>query len=82
MLGCEEQNDAFAKRLRGKTKYNLTYYLTPTEIFARSFEMYAYYVWGQRGSFLRETYGEEYDCSEESIKRIKAYFDKILKPFQ
>jgi hypothetical protein len=79
LLECMKQSDQLAKELKSKNKYNLSYYRTPTEVFARCFELYAYYVWGVKNSLLKAEYGGVYDCSEENIRKIKAYFDKIFE---
>ena len=76
----KEEDDAFAKKLGGNTKYNIDYYTEPTEIFARSFELYVYYIWHENSSLLESNYNDpQYECTKENLERIKEYFDKILK---
>ena len=75
----EKSESEFGKQLRGKSKYNIDYYSIPTEIFARSFEMYVYYVWSENSSLLDKDYHrEEYPCTKENLERIKKYFDMIF----
>ena len=71
---CMESDDALAKALKSKTKYNMRYYLTPTEVFARSFELYAAYILNEKSSLLKQQYEGIYDTSEENLKLIKEYF--------
>ena len=75
----EKSDSEFGKQLRGKSQYNLEYYSTPTEMFARCFELYVYYVWGEDSSLLEKNYNQEaYECTKENLERIKTYFDKIF----
>ncbi len=83
LTGLAREKDALGRKLSGKTKYNLAYYLTPTEIFARSFELYAYYEWKEESSLLDDEYSGVYDTSEEFLLIVKEYFEglfvKLLK---
>ena len=75
----EKSDSEFGKQLRGKSQYNLEYYSTPTEMFARCFELYVYYVWGEDSSLLEKNYNQEaYECTKETLERIKDYFEKIF----
>jgi len=76
--GCLAAGGDVAKRLKSKTKYNMKYFMTPTEVFARSFELYAAYVLEEKSSLLASEYGGVYDTSEENLVLIKSYFEKVL----
>ncbi len=68
----------FKKLWNGNTKYNASYYLQPTEIFARSFELY---LWnkGIQTSFLKKEYsGAEYPKEEGYLKALTMYFDELF----
>ncbi len=72
-----KQEDELGSKLRGKTKYNKDYYLYPTEVFARSFEIYVLEIWKEKLSLLPEELEPIYDCSEENLRKIQEYFDHI-----
>lgn len=62
-----------------KGKYNLAYFLTPTEIFARCFELYVAKILGVKNSLVPEEFREGiYPQHEEFLQSVKAYFDKLL----
>lgn len=68
-------------RWNGNTKYNRDYYLRPTEIFARSFEIYMSRFMGLKNSILETPGGYEsfcYPSDEEYLQLIKIYFDELL----
>ena len=70
-----KQNDEeLRKQLSGKTKYNMSYYLTPTEVFARCVELYIYFICGEKSSLVKSEYNQIYNCSDEYLKLIKDYF--------
>ena len=72
------------KVLNGKTKYNLDYYLTPTEIFARCGEVFCYKHLGIRNSLIGEEseYTKiQYNLGEELEKSVIEYFTVALKDF-
>lgn len=60
-------------------KYNLSYFCTPTEIFARSFELYNAKIKGIHNSLLPQKFGVEYPQDEEFMATVRAYFDTLLK---
>ena len=62
-----------------KGKYNLAYYLTPTEIFARCFELYIAKILGVKNSLVPDVFKEGiYPQHEEFLQMVKVYFDKLL----
>ena len=69
------------ERWNGNTKYNKSYYLRPTEIFARSFEIYMSRFMGLKNSILETPGGYEsfcYPSDEEYLNLVKNYFDEVL----
>lgn len=77
-----DDDHPFKVRWEGKTKYNAAYYLQPTEIFARSFELY---LWkkGIQTSFLKKEYeGPEYPKDDKYLKAVTAYFDELFSFFK
>lgn len=64
--------------LNGKTKYNLQYYLMPTEIFARCFEIYVVRCRGVDNSLCKPESGFAYPEDEKLVELIRGFFDGIL----
>jgi len=73
-----EQNNTFKSAMKGKGKYNLKYFTLPTEIFARSFEIYVSLVLGVRNSIVPESFSEVYPTDETFLQEIARYFDTLL----
>lgn len=73
-----KKNNAFAVQMNGKTKYNLSYYLNPTEIFARSYEIYVKEILKVSNSLAPHTFGDPYPTDPEFIATVKRYFETIL----
>jgi len=71
----EEGNEV----LNGKTKYNLDYYLTPTEIFARCFETYLCLIKGVDNSICPKSgvSGFAYPFDDEMLGAIKSFYDSL-----
>ncbi|WP_026801545.1 hypothetical protein [Pontibacillus halophilus] len=68
----------FKELWNGKTKFNASYFLQPTEVFARSYELYLWHK-GIRSSFMKSAYsGPEYPNHDEYIARISLYFDNLF----
>lgn len=66
---------------KGSSKYNREYFLNPTEIFARSFEIYCSRCLGIKNSLLERPSGYEaatYPSDEGYLEQIKVYFDRLL----
>ena len=77
----KEGNEAVKEKLQGTSKYNLAYYLTPTEIFARCGELYLTKIKGISNSLVKldtRTYFA-YPEDEELLELIKDYFGEFLK---
>lgn len=63
--------------LKGKSKYNLEYYLQETEVFARCFEMYVVHVRQIDNSLCRpESFA--YPKDDKLIELIRKFYDGIL----
>lgn len=77
----KEVADAYESYLKGLTgatfrgKYDMNYYLKPTEIFARSFEIYVSKVLGVHNSLLPDTFTSVYPTEDE------AYMDAVNNYF-
>lgn len=61
-----------------KGKYNLDYYLQPTEVFARAFELYMVYAKGIHNSLVPGTFTKEYCQEERFIAKVTSYFDNLF----
>lgn len=71
------KSDERTKQLKGK--YNLDYYLMPTEIFARSFELYMLKVKGVDNSILKTDLALfAYPKDETYLEAVSRYFDTVL----
>lgn len=73
LSNCE--NPALKAQLTGNSKYNLDYYLVPTEIFARCGELYFTRFRGVDNSLLKFERGFDYPENEKLMELIKKYFD-------
>ena len=67
-------------RLKGSSKYNMSYYKVKTEVFARCFEMYVVRVLGFNNSICMQDEGDSFAYPKDDglDEMIKAYFDKLL----
>ena len=65
------------KQIKLSGKYKLNYYLTPTEIFARSFEYYMRFL-GLDNSIVGRCEDFAYPKDEFYKKRIKRYFEEFF----
>lgn len=61
-----------------KGKYNVKYYETPTEVFARCFEIYVHRIIGMDNSIIDDCTGFAYPDDPGLNKMIKGYFQEIL----
>lgn len=69
----------FRTQWYGKTKYNRQYYLRPTEVFARSYELYLHEILGIRSSFLQETYDHAvYPKDSSYLAAVETYFGDVF----
>ncbi len=63
-----------------KSKYNMQYYLMPTEIFARSFEIYCCKELKISNDLLPEEFEKAvYPTDERYIREVAAYFNSLLE---
>jgi len=67
-------------QMNGKSKYNLSYYLKPTEIFARSFEIYCSIVLGICNDLLPVNFNANvYPYEDESfVEELTVYFNALF----
>src|SRR5690606_22874975 len=72
------EEDSLLKRLKGNTKYNKSYYLEATEVFARSLEIYLVKVLKIDNSLVKINDGFAYPDDEKLINEIKLYFDEFF----
>lgn len=73
-----DENDAFRKQWTGKGKYNQSYYTTPTEVFARCFELYLE-TKGITSLLTKEKLqGVVYPKEKEFLENISRYFDTLF----
>lgn len=62
-----------------KSKYNIQYYLMPTEIFARSFEIYCHKELKIKNDLLPDEFEKAvYPADEQYIREVTAYFNSLL----
>lgn len=72
-------DDALRVRLKGTSKYNLDYYLEPTEIFARCGELFFTKLKGVDNSLLKPKYDFSYPSdNEELMSLIDDYYSVIF----
>lgn len=78
-LVIKTDSDA-AKMLLGKTKYRLSYFIEPTEIFARSFELYLVKIKGVCNSLTPPDteLNWQYPTDDTFLAAVKFYFDNLL----
>jgi len=78
-----KEDEAFGKELSNKSKkYNKDYYLIPTEIFARCFELYCKEIKGIKNSLTPSTWGPAYPTGLNFISKIKDYFDVVFSSME
>ncbi|MGG6449445.1 LPD1 domain-containing protein [Pseudobacillus badius] len=75
-------DDPFKQQWEGKSKYNSSYYLMPTEVFARSFELYLYQKRVET-SFLKPKYEDiVYPEDQRYLQVVICYFDDLMSQLQ
>lgn len=72
------QDSTFNDAMKKKGKYNLKYYSLPTEIFARSFELYISQVLGVHNSIVPVDFSEVYPKDDVFFMAIADYFNNLL----
>lgn len=78
MSGLPE-TDPQRMQWEGKTKYNRSYYLEPTEIFARCGEMYMTSILKIDNSLCRPQKGFAYPENPELLSEIERYFNRMFQ---
>ena len=71
--------DPVRVKMEGKSKYNISYYLTPTEIFARCGEMYLIRSLGVDNSLVKPEGGIAYPEDTKLMELVKDYFDRFFQ---
>lgn len=79
-LHAQMEKDAAVKAvMKGKTKYNLTYYSRSTEVFARCFELYVSKVLEVNNSIVPQSFSESvYPQTDGFLKLVADYFNTLL----
>lgn len=75
----EEKTNPVAVQLMGNTKYNLDYYLEPTEIFARCGEIFFRRILNVSSSLLNECYDFCYPTDPKLEEAITRYYQELLQ---
>lgn len=75
----EAKSDPIVAQLQGKTKYNLQYYLAPTEILARCGEIFFRRILNVHSSLLSECTEFCYPMDKELEEEIVRYYTELLK---
>lgn len=72
------ENEEFKRRMNSSGKYNLSYYLKPTEVFARCFEIYFVKILEVENSLTPSVIGHEYPIDDEFLGYIRNYFSNMF----
>jgi len=75
---CMVNDTEFSSRMKSKSKYNLSYFLNPTEIWARCFEIYFKIVLGIDNSLTPILDKDVYPTDEKMLALIDAYYSSKL----
>lgn len=75
----EEKTNPIAVQLIGNTKYNLDYYLEPTEIFARCGEIFFRRILNVNSSLLNECHDFCYPTDQKLEEAIIRYYQELLQ---
>ena len=78
-MGGLPETDPQRMKWEGKTKYNRSYYLEPTEIFARCGEMYMTRILKIDNSLCRPQKGFAYPENPELLSEIERYFNQMFQ---
>lgn len=83
LIKAMEEDEVFGKTLSNKnSKYNKDYYLIPTEIFARCFELYCKEIKGIKNSLTPSAWGPPYPTEQNFISKIKDYFEVVFSSME
>ena len=74
----ESSNSRETDVLRGRTKYNIKYYLQPTEVFARCFEMYLSRIRKIDNSLLKMPVGFAYPEDKTLDMLLEEFYTQLL----
>lgn len=74
-----ESDSVVRNQLNGTGKYNLAYYLEPTEIFARSFELYLSKCKMVNNSLLPEEFTWAYPVDSTFLDAVEKYYDSLFE---
>ena len=74
----DTKDEALKKQLKGSGKFNLSYYLQPTEVFARCFELYLVRVRKVDNSLCEPESGFAYPEDEDLERKYTEYFDELF----
>ena len=77
----EKELDKLPDGSFGSGKYDINYFLEPTEIFARSLEIYFRRVRGYKNALLGECEGNEYPEAEKYMSMVASYFDDLIAKY-
>lgn len=72
-------NSYVSTQLNGAGKYNIAYYLEPTEIFARSFELYLAKCKMVSNSLLPEEFSWAYPVDSAFLDAVGKYYDSLFE---
>ena len=78
--GFSGMDEGAQKKMKG-SKYDLNYYLTPTEVFARCGEIYLARIWCVKNSLIGSTDGFAYPRDKELERLIDRYYSEILDTY-
>ncbi len=72
-------DSGFREKMKSRSKYSLSYYSMPTEIFARSFELYVAKILGVKNSIVPVEFSEDvYPTDAAFLELIASYFNNLL----
>jgi len=72
-------NDVHKAQMKGNSKYNYSYYTTPTEIFARCFELYVSRILGVKNSIVPCEFTWVYNQNDTFLGMVEEYFNRLLE---
>lgn len=74
----QKDKDEYA-RWSGTTKYNKDYYLNPSEVFARTFEIYVTSVLEISNNLVTKPRGCYYPLNEVFVQEVESYFENVFE---
>lgn len=74
----DTKDEALKKQLKGSGKFNLSYYLQPTEVFARCFVLYLVRVRKVDNSLCEPESGFACPEDEDLERKYTEYFDELF----